>query len=67
MARATRRKPIDPSRLLTTAEVMERYQFSRRTLDRLVAAGEVTIVKRRPSRKRYWNPDELDGLWEEVG
>ena len=55
---------VDPAHLLTTAEVLERYsQLSRRTLDRLVAQGDL-IYHRRGSRKRYWNPDDLNALWE---
>lgn len=59
------RKQVDPAKLITTAEVLARYpELSRRTLDRMAARQQVPVYKRRPSRKRYWDPDDLDGLWQ---
>lgn len=66
MPRASRRQQVDPSKLITTAEAMERTGLSRRTFERMVARGDVPVYNRRPSRKRYFNPTDLDALWELV-
>jgi predicted DNA-binding transcriptional regulator AlpA len=63
MPRASRRQPVDPSKLITTTQAMERYGLSRRTFDRLVKSGKVRVYKREPSRVRYYDPDDFDALW----
>jgi predicted DNA-binding transcriptional regulator AlpA len=59
-------KRVDPSRFLTTAEVLARYHISRRTLDRIAARDEAPVYNRPGSRMRYWDPDDLDALWQPV-
>jgi DNA-binding transcriptional MerR regulator len=61
-----RRAQVDPARLLKTAEVLERYPISSRTLDRYVAKRVLRVYYRPPSRLRWYDPDDIDALWQVI-
>jgi hypothetical protein len=69
MPRATSRAPsrrrrLNPDELLTTSEALVYARMSKRTLERLVVKGWLHPIRRGRGRTRFWDPAELDDLWE---
>lgn len=58
--RAAGKRVVNPAQLMTTAEVAELLRVSRRTVDRMVFAGDLPVVT--VSKSRRFRRDDVDEL-----
>lgn len=59
-------RPVALSESLTLAEAIAAYPYSRRTLERWIATGRLSVIQPQPHARRYLLRAELDALLQPV-